>query len=71
MSKPTLALTSIGGVLVYLGLAVLGWGGFDAFFAKFEFKLALDYGADRMRRPATGSAVVTRLAAFCKQQVRC
>ena len=33
MSKPTLALTSIGGVLVYLGLAVLGWGGFDAFFA--------------------------------------
>jgi protein-S-isoprenylcysteine O-methyltransferase Ste14 len=33
MSKPTLALTSAGGVLVYLGLAILGWGGFDAFFA--------------------------------------
>jgi len=33
MSKPTLALASVGGVLVYLGLAILGWGGFDAFFA--------------------------------------
>jgi protein-S-isoprenylcysteine O-methyltransferase Ste14 len=33
MSKPTLAFASVGGVLVYLGLAVLGWGGFGAFFA--------------------------------------
>jgi protein-S-isoprenylcysteine O-methyltransferase Ste14 len=33
MSKPTLALASAGGVLVFLGLAILGWGGFDAFFA--------------------------------------
>src|SRR5216683_485801 len=33
MSKPMLALASAGGVLVYLGLAILGWGGFDAFFA--------------------------------------
>ena len=33
MSKPTLAFAAVGGVLVYLGLAVLGWGGFGAFFA--------------------------------------
>jgi len=33
MSKPMLALASAGGVLVYLGLAILGWGGFDAFFS--------------------------------------
>jgi protein-S-isoprenylcysteine O-methyltransferase Ste14 len=33
MSKPTLALASAGGVVVFLGLAILGWGGFDAFFA--------------------------------------
>jgi protein-S-isoprenylcysteine O-methyltransferase Ste14 len=33
MSKPTLALASVGGVLVYLGLAVLGWGGFGPFLA--------------------------------------
>ena len=33
MSKPTLALASVGGVLVYLGLAVLGWDGFGPFLA--------------------------------------
>jgi protein-S-isoprenylcysteine O-methyltransferase Ste14 len=33
MSKPALALASAGGVVVFLGLAILGWGGFDAFFA--------------------------------------
>ena len=33
MSKPMLALASAGGVLVYLGLAIVGWGGFDAFFS--------------------------------------
>ena len=33
MSEPTSALVSAGGVVVFLGLAILGWGGFDAFFA--------------------------------------
>jgi protein-S-isoprenylcysteine O-methyltransferase Ste14 len=33
MSKPTLALASAGSVVVFLGLAILGWGGFDAFFS--------------------------------------
>ena len=33
MSKPALALASLGGVAVYLGLAIVGWGGFDAFFS--------------------------------------
>jgi protein-S-isoprenylcysteine O-methyltransferase Ste14 len=28
-----MALTSAGMILVYLGLAIVGWGGFDAFFA--------------------------------------
>jgi Rieske Fe-S protein len=52
-------------------LGTLGAEIFDAFFAKFEFKLALDYGADRARRPVTGSAAVIPLSAFCKQQVKC
>jgi hypothetical protein len=43
---------------------------FEAFFAKFEFKLALDY-AGEARRPAAARAVVTKLSTFCKQQVRC
>jgi Rieske Fe-S protein len=44
---------------------------FQAFFAKFEFKLALDYGADQAHRPVAARAVVTRLSSFCKQQVKC
>ena len=31
--KPKLALINIAGTLAYLGLAILGWGGFTAFFA--------------------------------------
>jgi protein-S-isoprenylcysteine O-methyltransferase Ste14 len=33
MPTPKLAFASVSGVLVYLGLAVLGWGGFAAFFS--------------------------------------
>ena len=33
MSRPALALASAGSVVAFLGLAILGWGGFDAFFA--------------------------------------
>jgi len=33
MSKPTLAFASAAMILVYLGLAIAGWGGIDAFFA--------------------------------------
>ena len=33
MSKPTLALASAGGLVAFLGLAILGWGGFEPFFA--------------------------------------
>ena len=33
MPTPKLAFASVSGVLLYLGLAVLGWGGFTAFFS--------------------------------------
>jgi protein-S-isoprenylcysteine O-methyltransferase Ste14 len=33
MSKPTLVLASAAGVLVYVGLAIVGWGGFGPFFS--------------------------------------
>jgi protein-S-isoprenylcysteine O-methyltransferase Ste14 len=32
-ATPKLTLATVGGVLVYLGLAILGWGGFAALFA--------------------------------------
>ena len=52
-------------------VGTLGGEMFNAFFEKFEFKLALDYGADRARRRVAGDAPVTTLENFCKQQVKC
>jgi protein-S-isoprenylcysteine O-methyltransferase Ste14 len=37
MTKPRLALTTVAGTLAYLGLAVLGWGGFARFFSQPAF----------------------------------
>jgi protein-S-isoprenylcysteine O-methyltransferase Ste14 len=33
LPSPKLIVGSLGGIVVYLGLAILGWGGFAAFFA--------------------------------------
>jgi Rieske Fe-S protein len=52
-------------------VGTLGGEMFNDFFAKFEFKLAMDYGANRVRSPVAGETIVTPLTAFCKQQVRC
>jgi len=52
-------------------LGTLGGELYNAFFAKYEFKLALDYGAGRARRQVSDRTVVKELHQFCKQQVRC
>jgi hypothetical protein len=52
-------------------VGTLGGEMFDAFFAKYEFKLALDYGAGRMRQQVGNRTVVKDLQQFCKQQVKC
>jgi Rieske Fe-S protein len=52
-------------------VGTLGGELFNAFFDKYEFKLALDYGTSRTRQRAAGRAVVQELRNFCKQQVRC
>ena len=52
-------------------VGTLGGELFDTFFTKFEFKLALDYGADRTRQQVAGRTVVKDLREFCKQRVRC
>lgn len=52
-------------------VGTLGGEMFNAFFEKFEFKLALDYGAQRARQRASGETQVTTLQNFCKQQVKC
>lgn len=55
-------------------LAALGTVGaeqFDAFFRKYEFKLALDHGAAKANRPVGTNAVVRELAQYCKQTIQC
>lgn len=52
-------------------IGTLGGELFNAFFAKYEFKLAIDYGSGRPRQPVAGHTVVMDLQRFCKQQVRC
>ena len=55
-------------------LAAVGTMGgelFDAFFAKYDFKLALEYGDRQARQASSGTAIVADLKDYCKQQVRC
>lgn len=52
-------------------IGTLGGEMFNAFFSKFEFRLALDYGAGRVRNQVTGQSMVVELENFCKQQVKC
>ena len=52
-------------------VGTLGGEMHDQFFAKYGFKLALEYGEKRAQQPVTGTAVVSELSSYCKQQVRC
>ena len=51
-------------------VGTLGGEMFNQFFAKYEFRLALEHGG-APRQAVTGSTVVTELDSYCKQQVRC
>jgi Rieske Fe-S protein len=55
-------------------LAALGTVGaeqFDAFFRKYDFKLALDYGPGKARLPVGATTVVRELADYCRQTIAC
>jgi Rieske Fe-S protein len=51
-------------------VCTLGGEMFEAFFAKYEFRLALENGS-ALRRAVDGVAPVTPLERYCKQQVKC
>ncbi len=51
-------------------VGTLGGEMFNQFFAKYEFKLALEHGG-AARQAVTGTAVVSELDNYCRQQVRC
>ena len=52
-------------------VGTLGGELFNAFFEKYEFKLAIDYGGNRTRQRVADRTVVRELQQFCRQQVRC
>jgi len=54
-----------------VAVGTLGGELYDAFFAKFEFRLSLDGGGANPRRQVSDRAVVRELKDYCKQQVRC
>jgi len=49
----------------------LGGEMFNAFFDKYQFKLAIDYGSSNTRQQVAARTVVKELQQFCKQQVHC
>jgi Rieske Fe-S protein len=55
-------------------LAALGTVGaeqFDAFFRKYEFKLAMDYGPGKANAPVGANTVVHELTEYCRQTIQC
>jgi Rieske Fe-S protein len=52
-------------------VGTLGAEQFDAFFAKYDFKLAMEYGQGKARRPVGGTTVVKELAQYCRQTIQC
>jgi arsenite oxidase small subunit len=56
------------------GLSALGTVGaeqFDAFFAKYDFKLTMEYGQGKAKAPVGRTSVVRELSQFCRQTVQC
>lgn len=52
-------------------VGTLGGEVYEAFFAKFEFRLALEYGDKRAHQEVTGTSMVSELTNYCRQQVLC
>ncbi|HYD56016.1 MAG TPA: (2Fe-2S)-binding protein [Burkholderiales bacterium] len=51
-------------------VGTLGGEMFNQFFAKFEFRLAMEHNG-QPRRAVAGTSVVKELENYCKQQVKC
>lgn len=52
-------------------VGTLGGEVFNAFFAKYELRLELDYGSGRAKQRVGQQTVVSDLSNFCRQQVKC
>ena len=52
-------------------LGTVGAEQFDAFFGKYDFKLAMEYGPGKAQRPVGDRAVVRELDPYCRQTIQC
>jgi len=52
-------------------LGTVGPEQFDAFFRKYDFKLALDYGPGKAKLPVGSTTVVREMTQYCRQTIQC
>jgi hypothetical protein len=52
-------------------IGTVGAEQFDAFFAKYDFKLGMEYGSGGAKRLVGDRAVVRELSQFCKHTIQC
>ena len=52
-------------------LGTVGAEQFDAFFRKYDFKLAMDYGPGKARAPVGANTTVRELSEYCRQTIQC
>ena len=53
------------------GMATVGAEQFDAFFDKYQLKLALEYGEGKARNAVTATSIVRELASYCRTTIQC
>ncbi len=52
-------------------IGTVGAEQFEPFFAKYDFKLAMEFGQGRARQPVVDRAIVREMAQYCRQTVEC
>jgi Rieske Fe-S protein len=52
-------------------LGTIGAEQFDAFFRKYDFRLALDYGPGKAKLPVGPTTIVREMTEYCRQTIQC
>ncbi|HVP86967.1 MAG TPA: twin-arginine translocation signal domain-containing protein [Casimicrobiaceae bacterium] len=52
-------------------LGTIGAEQFDAFFRKYDFRLALDYGPGKAKLPVGAATMVREMTEYCRQTIQC
>ena len=72
MAEPKMVLLDYDAATDALfAVGTVGAEQFDAFFAKYDFKLAMEFGQGRARQPVAERAIVREMAQYCRQTVEC